>query len=159
MRIASPEQANTGQERVPMAHHSITHTTTDEHAQHSSPETHTPHLTDGLPSLLALTRRLADLLAPVRPRAEFRAELQHSLLASARQQQAKRLLALPTYAAAAPTPAAADPSRIPGWSSLDGIVGDKRWVWGAAAAGSAVSLVSILTYVVRRQHHRPAASA
>jgi len=141
-----------------MAHHSISHAT-DNHAPNRSSESRKHNPTLGLPSLLALTRRLSDLLVPVRPRAEFRAELQRSLLASARQQQAKQVLALPTHAVAALRPATSDPSRIPGWASLEGIMGDKRWVWGAAAAGSAVSLAGILTYVVRRQHHRPAASA
>ncbi len=141
-----------------MTHHRITHAT-DNHTQDRSSESRKRNQTLGLLPLLALTRRLSELLIPVRPRAQFRAELQRSLLASARQQQARRRLSLPTHAADAPAPAAPGPSRVPGWSNLEGIVGDKRWVLGAAAAGSAVSLVGILTYVVRRQHQRPAASA
>lgn len=90
-----------------------------------------------LAPLLSLTRDLAALFAPVRPRAEFRAALQRDLLAAARQQAARERL-ITTDSAAAP-----------------GGEG-RRWLWGAATVGSAMSLMGIAA-LVWRQRHRQAA--
>jgi hypothetical protein len=86
---------------------------------------------------LALARELAALFVPIQPRAEFRAELERNLMAAARQQIAhNRLLCAP------PT--------IP--FQRDG----RRWVWGAATVGSAVSLASIVAYVWFHRHRQAA---
>lgn len=103
-------------------------------------------------TLLALVRGLASLLVPVCPRAEFRAELHRSLVADARRLQAQQKLAFspplqrtladwPTYAAQ--------------W--LDESAG-RRWVVGAAAIGSAASLIGVLAYALYRRS-RPVQAA
>ncbi len=96
-----------------------------------------------LTATLALARDLAGLLVPVRPRAEFRAELYHSLLASARQQQAQRVLAIGPQADAATSPL----MQAPRWITEELGRADRRWVLGAAAA----SVVGLLAYL---RHHR-----
>jgi hypothetical protein len=105
--------------------------------------------TIGLAALLGLTRELAGLLLPVRPRTEFRAELHRSLITAARQQQAQRLLALPTREDAATVVAAPGrPDRMGQWLELVEGTSGRQWILGAAAVGSAVSVVGILAYVL-----------
>ena len=83
---------------------------------------------------LTLARELAGVLTPLEPSAEFRAELERTLLAEARQQSAQaRLL-----------PLTIDTRESP----------ERRWMVGAAAAaavGSAVSIASIVVFVWRRR--------
>ena len=81
-----------------------------------------------LAPFLSLARDLAAMIVPVRPRAEFRAELQRNLMVAARQQIARDLLL--------------DPVSVAGSEG-----GERRWVWGAATFGSAVSLAGIVAYV------------
>lgn len=86
---------------------------------------------------LSLARDLAALIVPVHPRAEFCTALQRDLMAAAQQQAARdRLFA---------------PGSTPN-SEVDG----RRWIWGAATVGSAVSLAGIAAYVWF-QHRRQAA--
>jgi hypothetical protein len=100
---------------------------------------------------LALSRELSELIVPVQPRADFHAELYHSLVERARQRPANiALLPLPEI-----EPTAGIPTRFARW-----IVAaprqDRRWVWGAAAVGSAVSLAGLVTYVWRHRGSRVA---
>lgn len=91
-----------------------------------------------LAPFLALVRELSAEIIPVRLRVEFRDELQRELMAAARQQYARDLLIWTT-----PAPPQAKTSR--------------RWVWGAATVGSAVSLASIVAAYYMRHRHRQAA--
>jgi hypothetical protein len=95
-----------------------------------------PHAGDTLSIVpfLSLAREMAALLVPLEPRAEFRAELERTLVAEARQQAVQGRLM--------PTPL--DYREPP----------ERRWMVGAAAAaavGSAVSIASIMVYVWRRR--------
>jgi hypothetical protein len=101
-----------------------------------------------LASLLDLSRELRGMLLAVQPRAEFRDELYEHLLIEARQQQALRSLSLPV----GPDPALREPQTIvrriyPGYAP-----GSRRWLLGAAAVGSAASVVGLLAYVRSRRH-------
>jgi hypothetical protein len=114
-----------------------------------------------LAPLLLLAQEIAALLLPLAPRAEYRRALHRSLLKQARRQQAQRLLDLsePIHTPFVPE-AQALPNRVAGWitqetASLDV---DRRWVLGAAAVGSAVSLAGILAYVLSHRN-RSAVSA
>jgi hypothetical protein len=91
-----------------------------------------------LAPFLALARELAAEIVPVRLRMEFRDELQRELMAAARQQYARDLLIWSTPAAPRTRTS-------------------RRWVWGAATLGSAVSLASIVTAYYMRHRHRQAA--
>jgi hypothetical protein len=104
-----------------------------------------------LTPLFLLAQEIAALLLPMAPRAEYRRALHRSLIKQARNQEAQRLLELadPSH-----TPFVPDdqplPYRVAGWitqetATLDV---DRRWVLGAAAVGSAVSLAGILAYVL-----------
>lgn len=88
---------------------------------------------------LGLARELAALLLPVRPRPQFRAELERSLLAAARQQNARRAVS----------------GFMPAAASYGGRLTllERRWVIGAAAAavGSAVSIAGIVAFVLHRR--------
>lgn len=94
---------------------------------------------------LTLSRDLSAVIVPVQPRSEFRAELYHSLLAQAAQ-------CLP---AADRSPAAGIPVRFARWV-IAAPGPDRRWVWGAAAVGSAVSLAGVITYFWRQRGRRAA---
>lgn len=84
------------------------------------------------------------LLIPVRPSPQFRADLERSLLAAARQQNAQM-----TMTGFAPQAASAG-SRF--------TFPERRWVIGAAAAavGSAVSIAGIVAYMLHRRSERAA---
>lgn len=97
---------------------------------------------------LALARDLADLLVPVQPRPAFRAELERSLLAMARQQQARTRLAIAPVAEAWPAWPGIWADRVAQCLRLPDDLSERRWVLGAAAVGSAVSLAGILAYVL-----------
>lgn len=100
---------------------------------------------------LTLARELSALIVPVQPDSEFRAELYYSLLASAAQRQAPAA-ALPATARAL---AAGIPVRFARW--VIAVPGqDRRWMWSAAAVGSAVSLAGLVTYVWHRRAGRAA---
>ncbi len=88
---------------------------------------------------LGLARELAALLLPVRPSPQFRADLERSLLAAARQQNAQ-------WAVTGFTPSA-----TPYGGRFTPI--ERRWVIGAAAAavGSAVSIAGIVAYMLHRR--------
>ncbi len=90
-----------------------------------------------LAPFLSLARDLGALIVPVRPRADFRTGLHRDLLAAAQQQVAHDRLFTPV------------PATRP---AMDG----RRWVWGAATLGSAVSLAGLAAYVWL-QHRRQAA--
>jgi len=111
-----------------------------------------------LSPFLAVARELSALLLPVRPRAQFRAELHRNLVASAQRQQAPLLVAL--SAQEGPAPLAfpqRQAERYAAWWEREHNQGSIRWVVGAAAVGSAVSLAGILAYLMRR-HYRSTGS-
>jgi hypothetical protein len=114
-----------------------------------------------LAPLLLLAQDIAAMLLPLAPRADYRRALHRSLIKQARRQQALGLLDLPEPIHSPFVPEAQPlPNRVAGWltqetASLDM---DRRWVLGAAAFGSAVSLAGILAYVLSHRG-RPAASA
>lgn len=98
-----------------------------------------PHAGDVLSvtPFLSLARDLAALLVPVRPRQDFRDDLERSLVAAARQQNARGVLIRYEQAPL-------------GRYERDG--SERRWVIaGAAAVGSAVSIAGIVAYVLRRR--------
>jgi hypothetical protein len=100
---------------------------------------------------LALSRDLSALLIPVALDDQFRAELYHSLVDRARRQQFQPSL-LPLTEA---DPETGISRRVVRWvSTVPGQ--DRRWVWGAAAVGSAVSLAGLVTYVWHRRGNRAA---
>jgi len=94
---------------------------------------------------LTLVRGIAELLVPVCPRAEFRAELHRGLVAGARRLQAQQKLASAPrlHYALADWPAYA--------TQWFGESPDRQWILGAAAIGSAASLIGVMAYVLRRR--------
>jgi hypothetical protein len=101
-----------------------------------------------LASLLDLSRELRGVLVAVQPRPEFREELCGRLLVEARRQQALRILSLPVGSDLALGESQAIVHRIhPTYPS-----GSRRWIIGAAAVGSAASLVGLLAYVRNHRH-------
>lgn len=99
---------------------------------------------------LALARSLSELLTPVRPDPDFRRRLHASLVASARQQQTLRALGIPCPA---------EPGQnhwMPQWLARELEHGERRWVLGAAALGSAASLLGVLTCLARLRRRTPA---
>ncbi len=100
---------------------------------------------------LALSRDLSALLAPAPPDARFRAELHRSLVDRARREQLQPAL-LPLIEDEVESGLSRRVFRrvvtVPGQ--------DRRWVWGAAAVGSAVSLAGLVTYVWHRRGSRAA---
>jgi hypothetical protein len=100
---------------------------------------------------LALSRDLSALIIPVTPDDQFRAQLYESLLDRARRQQVQPML-LPLTEE---DPETGIPHRVVRWvANVPGQ--DRRWVWGAAAVGSAVSLAGLVTYVWHRRGSRAA---
>jgi hypothetical protein len=100
---------------------------------------------------LALSRDLSALLTPVSPDDQFRAQLYDSLVDRARRQQSQPLL-LPLTEDDSDTRI---PRRVVRWvANVPGQ--DRRWVWGAAAVGSAVSFAGLVTYVWHRRGSRAA---
>jgi hypothetical protein len=101
-----------------------------------------------LASLLDLSRELRGVLVMVHPRPEFREDLYGHLLVEVRRQQVLRILALSVGSDSATEDSQAMVRRIyPGYGS-----GGRRWLIGAAAVGSAASLVGLFAYV-RSRHH------
>ncbi len=100
---------------------------------------------------LALARDLSALLIPVQPSECFHAELYRSLVENARQRQAQAVLFPP----ATDEVSTGIPRRVARWvMSVPGQ--DRRWVWGAAAVGSAVSMAGIATYMLRHRGRKAA---
>ena len=100
---------------------------------------------------LALSRDLSALIIPVSPDDQFRAQLYGSLLDHARRQQVQPML-LPLTEE---DPETGIPRRVVRWvAQVPGQ--DRRWVWGAAAVGSAVSLAGLVTLVWHRRGNRAA---
>ena len=100
---------------------------------------------------LALSRDLSALVTPVSPDDQFRAQLYGSLLDHARHQQIQPML-LPLTEE---DPETGIPRRVVRWvAHVPGQ--DRRWVWGAAAVGSAVSLAGLVTLVWHRRGNRAA---
>ncbi len=100
---------------------------------------------------LALSRDLSALITPVSPDDQFRAQLYGSLLDHARRQQVQPML-LPLTEA---DPETGIPRRVVRWvAHVPGQ--DRRWVWGAAAVGSAMSLAGLVTLVWHRRGNRAA---
>jgi hypothetical protein len=112
-----------------------------------------------LSPFLALARELSALLLPVKPRPQFRAELHRNLVVSAQRQQAQLLVALAAREAPSPSmfPQRQAENYAGRWERELNLGGGMRWVVGAAAVGSAVSLAGILAYLMRR-HGRPTGS-
>jgi hypothetical protein len=105
-----------------------------------------------LASLLDLSRELRSVLVMAQPRAEFREALYGQLLVEARRQQALRMLSLsigstPSYGE---SPTTVQRAHL-GYGS-----GGRRWIIGAAAVGSAASVVGLLAYVRSRRQGKAA---
>jgi hypothetical protein len=101
-----------------------------------------------LAALLDLSRELRGVLVAVQPPPEFREELYGHLLAEARRQQALRILSLPV---------GSDPTLDESQTIIHRFYpaygpGGRRWLIGAAAVGSAASLVGLLAFVRSRRH-------
>ncbi|MCS7221322.1 MAG: hypothetical protein RML36_08415 [Anaerolineae bacterium] len=88
-----------------------------------------PELAEEARPLMALASGLANALQPVRPRAAFRAHLRRGLIDAARRR----------YTLRAATSHSGRASRF-------------VWLLGAAAVGSAVSVVGLLAYLLRSRH-------
>lgn len=99
---------------------------------------------------LTLARDLTALIVPLQPSATFRENLETSLLAAARRQSTLEKLAIVGPAAAYPV----DPAW--NWRDLlpEGV--DRRWVIGAAAVGSAVSVAGVMAFFWRQRGRRAA---
>jgi hypothetical protein len=97
-----------------------------------------PHAGDVLSVMpfLSLAREVAALLLPLRPRQDFRDDLERSLMSAARQQNARGVLA--RY----------EPALM---ISDDRENSERRWVIAGAAVGSAVSIAGIVAYVLMRR--------
>jgi hypothetical protein len=110
-----------------------------------------PSRRPSLAVLLDLSRELSHVLVPVQLRPEFREELYGRLLIEARRQQALQMLALP-----AGSPALEEPRTMSYRAYLGYGPEGRRWIIGAAAVGSAASLVGLLAYVRSRRHGKVA---
>jgi hypothetical protein len=102
--------------------------------------------------LLDLSRDLRSVLVVVQPRPDFREELYRHLLVEARRQQALRTLSLPVESSPVPQES---------WTLVHRIYsghgpGGRRWIIGAAAVGSAASLVGLVAYVRSHRHAKTA---
>lgn len=110
---------------------------------------HSPRPVFVLGPLLVLSRELSALLVPARPRAEFREALLRGLMAAARQKHAHALL----LSEPRTEPVSGGlPEKVTQWLRLEPEFGNRRWVLGAAAVGSAVSLAGILAYALRHRN-------
>ena len=109
-----------------------------------------PDAPAALAPLLELAREIGRLFStPIMVRGDFRRDLHQSLLMEARRQQAQRALALtPVITPAKETPWLHD--RVIGWINQEAsaMPVERRWMIGAAAVGSAVSLAGVLAYVL-----------
>jgi hypothetical protein len=125
----------------------------DAMAGHNAVGLVTPHSRQpSLAALLDLSREMSKTLVPVQPRPEYRSELYRRLLAEARRQQALRALALPAGSAGSMEETQTMFPRVYLESGSSG----RRWLIGAAAVGSAASLVGLWAYVQMRRHGKAA---
>ena len=107
-------------------------------------------------SLLGLRRALGDLVVPAPPRQEFRDQLHSQLVRAAQQQLVQRALSIaPTVTAVSAADTPGMPARLGHWLISDEQAG-RRWVFGAAAVGSAVSLAGALALLLRSRVRRAA---
>ncbi|MCD6291161.1 MAG: hypothetical protein J7M34_11710 [Anaerolineae bacterium] len=88
-----------------------------------------PELAGEAESLMALAARLAGAIQPVRPNEAYRAHLREGLVQAAQRKQARRAMA-------------PQRGRVPRW----------QWMLGAAAVGSAVSVLGVVAYRLRSRH-------
>ena len=89
-----------------------------------------PGLADEAGALLKLAEALARALQPVRPSPRYRAHLRQGLVEAAQRKRARQMsMSRP-------------PAREP-W---------RPWVVGAAALGSAVSVLGVIAYLVRHRY-------
>ncbi len=88
-----------------------------------------PELTEAARPLMALARALSGLWTPVQPRPEFRAQLRYGLIRAAQHKQA--LAALDSRPALLRRP----------------------WIMGAAALGSAVSVIGVIAFLLHARHN------
>ncbi len=89
-----------------------------------------PELADEAAPLMALANVLASLFQPVPPRPAYRTHLYQGLVNAAQRKRARQT-------------AAQGRKREP-W---------RPWVLGAAAVGSAVSVLGIIAYLIHSRHH------
>ncbi len=108
--------------------------------------------TDPLSAFGALIRAIEELLTPVAPRPVFREELHRNLIESSRRQFAQNAVVRHQ-----PSTTAWQQKVSQVFMSASGRV-DKRWLWSAAAVGSAVSVAGIVAIALRHRAH-PASPA
>jgi len=122
----------------------------------ATPQAGNAPMSPGFVSLLGLRRALGGLVVPTSPRPEFRDQLHSQLVRAAQQQRVQRALSIaPTATDAPATNAPGVPARLGHWLISDG-PGGRRWVFGAAAVGSAVSLAGALALILRYRVRRAA---
>ncbi|HEY63876.1 MAG TPA: hypothetical protein G4O02_04840 [Caldilineae bacterium] len=88
-----------------------------------------PEMAEEADPLMELARELAEVLQPVRPREAYRAHLHRGLVEAAQRKLARQA-------------AAGHPQRIP----------RRQWMLGAAAVGSAVSVLGVIAYLIHSRH-------
>lgn len=105
-----------------------------------------------LTPFLNLARDLAALLAPIRPQPNFKAALGAHLIDAARQLYAQQALEIRMPAQQLPPDSEFD------WRDIISFGRERRWVVGAAAVGSAVSVagLGLLAYLWRQRSQRAA---
>lgn len=108
------------------------------------------HITLSLTPYLELARDLAALLVPRHARPEFKQSLEASLLAEARRQHALRELAISDPSSLQPR------GTLEAWREALLESGERRWMIGAAALGSAVSIMGIVAYLWRQRNQHAA---
>lgn len=99
---------------------------------------------------LNLARDLAALLVPVRPQPRFKAALEASLVAAARQHCAQQALEINVPSTRLLPEGAFD------WREVVSLGRERRWVFGAAAVGSAVSVAGLVAYLWHQRSQRSA---
>ncbi|NOZ27437.1 MAG: hypothetical protein GXP39_05210 [Chloroflexi bacterium] len=105
-------------------------------SQAISPSALPPELADEARSLMELTDVLAATLKPVRPRPSYREHLHQGLIQAAQRKQTQRALARRHVR-----------------------VSRRQWMLGAAAVGSAVSVLGVVAYLLRNRHNDQAGQA
>jgi hypothetical protein len=110
-----------------------------------------------LAPFLALSRELSALLVPIRPDAGYRDRLEEGLLVAARLQHARSILDIhvPEIAVPAAAPVRAYERVAEHLVSSTGGV-DRRWVIGATALGSALSIAGLVAYWWRHRSQQAA---
>jgi hypothetical protein len=124
----------------------------------AEPQSPLPQGAAALAPLLQLAREIVIVLVPIKPRPAFRRALHRSLVVEARRQQTRRTLSLARPNVELPMQEAL-PNRVLGWleHEANAMPTERRWVIGAAAVGSAVSLAGVVAYVLHRRGRLAAA--